>query len=283
MFNQCGAIIDGIAALISIVMKPTITFLIVFLFSACLFTLQAQDRILKRNGETISCRIREVGSEEIMYNLPEYDSEVRFSIFKSQVDRIVFGNGRELVVDHAEAARSSAEANSADLFLVQNRNAIKIQFLSPLSGVTCLSYERAIKPGQSFEASAGFIGLGFNNPDDAAGLGIRAGYKFIRSPDYYLRGMRYAHILKGGYVRPELVLASYSLREDNRNVTKAGLMLNIGKQWVFSDVFLVDLYVGTGYGFSNASPGVSWPYFFAVGTDQVPIAFNWGFRIGILL
>ena len=245
--------------------------------------MQGQDRIVKRDGESIFCKVHEVGSEEIKYSLPEYDFMVNFSIYKSQVDRILFENGQELIIDHAEAARASVETNSADLFLVQKRNAIKFQFLSPIAGVTTLTFERALKPGQSIEASAGIIGLGFNNPDDALGLGLRAGYKFIRNPDYYLEGMRYAHILKGGYVRPELVLASYNLREENRNVTKAGIMLNIGKQWVFSDVFLVDLYVGAGYGYSNARTGEDWPYFIAIGTEDVPIAFNWGFRIGILL
>ena len=264
-------------------MKPTITLSVLLLISACFFTMQAQDRIVKRDGETIICKVREVGSEEIIYSLAEYNFEVQFSILKSRIDRILFENGLELVIDHAEAARASAETNSADLFLIQNKNAFKLQFLSPLSGVTALSYERAIKPGQAFEVTAGFIGLGFNNPDDAAGMGLKVGYKFIRSPDYYLKGMRYAHILKGGYVRPELVLANYNLREDNRNVTKAGIILNIGKQWIFSDVFLVDLFVGVGYGYSNAKAGEDWPYFIAVGSNDVPIAANWGLRIGFLL
>ena len=245
--------------------------------------LQAQeDRIITRDGETISCKVAEVGSEEIAYTLAEYNHEVRFTIAKSKVERIVFANGQELVIDHAEMARASAEENSADLFLIQKKNAIKAEFLTPINGVTGFSYERALKPGQSVEASIGIIGLGFNNPGAAAGLGIKAGYKFIRSPDFYLDGMRYAHILKGGYVRPELAFASYSLRTEDRNVTKMAIMLNIGKQWVFSDVFLVDLFFGLGYGYSSAEGMDDWPYYFAVGTNDVPLAFNWGFRIGFL-
>lgn len=264
-------------------MKPAIILTALLLFAGNLLNLHAQDRIVKRDGEVIECKVLEVGSEEIKYSLAEYNFQVQFAIHKKQVDKIVFENGQELTIDHAAAAREDAESNSADLFLVQNKNAVKVNFLSPLSGITTLSYERALRPGQSIEFSAGIIGLGFQNPNDALGLGLQAGYKFIRSPDYYLEGMRYAHILKGGYVRPELDFASYELREKDRHVTKFAVLLNIGKQWVFSDVFLVDLYFGIGYGYSNAREFEDWPYFIAVGTDDVPIAAAWGLRIGFLL
>jgi len=265
------------------VMKPTIIILFFALFSTSLFTLQAQDRILQRDGEIIECRVLEIGSEVIKYSLAEYNFQVQFSIEKAKVDRILFENGQELVIDHAEIARESTETNSADLFLIQKRNAVKLNFLSPLSGSTILSYERAIKPGQSFETSVGIIGLGFENPDKALGFGLKAGYKFIRSPDFYLKGQRYAHILKGGYARPEIAFASYDLKNKGRNVTKGAILLNLGKQWIYSDVFLIDLYGGIGYGFSNAETGDDFPYFIIVATDDHPIAFSFGFRIGFLL
>ena len=262
-------------------MKPTITLIIVLLIAG-FANVQAQDQIVKRNGEIINCKVSEIGTEEIFYSLREYDFSVRFSIYKSDVDLVRFENGKELFIDHKKAAMASAENNSRDLFLVQNKNALKLQFLSPLGGTTKIAYERAVKPGQSFEATAGFIGLGMNNPDNAVGLGLSAGYKFMRSPDFYLDGMRYAHILKGGYVKPELSFASYTMQESMQSVTKAAIILNLGKQWIFSDVFLVDLFGGIGYGISSAKIDDGWPYFMAVGSEDVPLAFNWGFRIGIL-
>ena len=264
-------------------MKPTIIIITFVLLFSSLFTLQAQDRILQRDGEIIECKVLEVGSEVIKYSLAEYNFQVQFSIKKAVVDKILFENGQELVIDHVEIARESAETNSADLFLIQKRNAVKLNFLSPMFGSTILSYERAIKPGQSFEGSVGIIGLGFDNPDKALGFGLKAGYKFIRSPDFYLKGMRYAHILKGGYVKPEIAIASYELRNEGRHVTKGAILLNLGKQWVYSDIFLVDLYVGMGYGFSNAREFDDFPYFIAIGSNDVPFAFSFGLRIGFLL
>jgi len=271
------------ATLKLIVMKPTIIILTLLLFLTGLFTLQAQDRILQRDGEIIECKVLEIGSEVIKYSLAEYNFQVQFSIEKAKVDRILFENGQELVIDHAEIARESTETNSADLFLIQKRNAVKLNFLSPMSGSTILSYERAIKPGQSFEASVGIIGLGFENPDKAVGFGLKAGYKFIRSPDFYLKGQRYAHILKGGYARPEIAFASYNLRNEGRSVTKGAILINIGKQWVYSDIFLIDLYGGMGYGFSNGREFEDFPYFLAIGSDDFPFALSWGFRIGFLI
>jgi len=264
-------------------MKPTIILTVIFFFTSAVYSLQAQDRILKRDGAIIECKVLEVGSKEIKYSLAEYDFKVQFSIEKSLVDKIVFENGRDLVIDHAAEARKTTESNSADLFLVQNKNAIKVSFLGPVTGTTTLGYERAIKAGQSVEAEIGLIGLAINNKDrgNGAGVGFSAGYKFIRSPDYYLEGMRYAHILKGGYVRPEINFATYKLKNDNINVTNFAVMLTLGKQWIYSDVFLVDLFVGFGYGYTSNGGIDTTPYYFLVGED-VPLAGKAGFRIGFL-
>jgi hypothetical protein len=263
-------------------MKPTILLTIIILFTGSLFSLRAQDRIIKRDGETITCKVLEIGSKEIKYSLAEYNFEVQFSIEKNLVDKILFENGRELVIDHAAEAMKSTESNSADLFLVQNKNAIKVSFLGPLTGTTTFGYERALKPGQSVEAEIAVIGLAFNNAElgGGSGIGFSAGYKFIRSPDYYLEGMRYAHILKGGYVRPEINFATYQVGSENMNITKFAALLTLGKQWVFSDVFLVDFFVGFGYGYTTDESSER-DYYFPVGYD-IPIAGKAGFRIGYL-
>jgi hypothetical protein len=247
-------------------------------------TITAQDRIVGRDGNIIECKVAEIGSEEIKYIQIEYGPDLQFGILKSKVDKIIFADGRELIIDHLEFARETTELNSADLFLVQRRNAIKMAFFSPLTGVTAFSYERAIKPGRSIEFTLSLIGLGFNNPEDAVGLGLKAGYKFIRSPDHFIRGMRYAHVLKGGYVKPELSFARYNLRSKYEEVIKAALMINLGKQWVFSDVFLVDLYIGAGYGMTTSSiEDPEYPHDFVVVDPEFPLALDAGFRLGFLI
>jgi hypothetical protein len=265
-------------------MKPKVYILSVLLMLLSVQIIDAQDRIFKRDGDIIECKVGEIGSVEIKYTLAEYGPDLQFGILKSKIDKVMFADGRELMIDHLESARETTEMNSTDLFLVQRRNAIKMAFLSPLTGVTSFSYERVLTPGRSIEFTLSLIGLGFNNPEDAAGLGLKAGYKFIRSPDHYIQGMRYAHILKGGYVKPEFSFARYNLRSKDEKVIKAALMVNLGKQWVFSDVFLVDLYFGAGYGMTSSRiEDPEYPHDFVVVDPTFPLALDAGFRLGFLI
>ncbi len=86
------------------------------------------------------------------------------------------------------------------------------------------------------------------------------------------------HILKGSYIKPELVILSHTLIysenfsvpngntyasktvKDEYRISGGSLMLNFGKQWIFDDVFVVDVYVGIGIGgkaFSIVNLGTS--------------------------
>jgi len=244
--------------------------------------LHAQDQLVIRNGDIIQCNIMQIGTEEITYTQPALDANVEFVIEKSKVEKIIFENGSELVIDHTEMARESTEENSVDLFLVQNLNAIKFNFFSPLNGNTQIGYERAVKPGQSFQLDLGIIGLGKDVEGyDPIGVGFKAGYKFIRSPDHFFRKMRYAHILKGGYVMPEIAFASYNLRQRDEQITKFAFFITLGKQTVFSDLFLIDWFVSGGYGSKTQDNSVT-PYYFGVAGENVPVAGSIGFRIGFL-
>ncbi len=252
--------------------------------------LRAQDKILLSGGKTIECKVIEVGSDEIKYSVSDYGSDVVLGIKKSKVDKIIFGTGKEMIIDHLEAARESMETNSLQLFELQKRNALKMEFLSPLNSVLAFTFERCIKPGASWEATLGLVGVGFANPDNAAGFAVKGRYKFIKSPDFYIEGMRYAHILKGRYLAPELLFATYKgtaaewTGQGKYTRIKFAVLINIGNQWVFNDSFLVDLYFGLGYGYSNNEESAStYPYVFSVAGSDFPMAFSGGFRIGFLI
>ncbi len=250
--------------------------------------LKAQDKIILSDGKIIECKVIEIGSDEIKYTVSDYDSSVILGIKKSKVDKIVFANGKEMIIDHLEEAQESMETNSNQLFEIQKRNALKMEFLSPLNSVVAISFERCIKPGASWETTLGIVGIGFANPDDALGFAVKGRYKFIKSPDFYLAGMRYAHILKGKYLAPELLFATYKGASDwsgeEYSRTKFAALINIGNQWVFNDSFLVDFYFGLGYGYSNNEEFAgNFPYVFSVASNDFPLAFSWGFRIGFLI
>ncbi|MCF8446947.1 MAG: hypothetical protein K9H61_08120, partial [Bacteroidia bacterium] len=179
----------------------------------------------------------------------------------------VFANGT--IIRFAEDEFSNPENYTS-----QKKMAIKMDMFSPIRNVLSFSYEYSIKPGMSLEGGLGFIGVSsftnneWFNYNEVDGGFIRAGIKFINQPDYYMKGMRYAHILKGAYIKPEIMLM-YHENFSSRNyyysyggiptssstrkakVNGAAVFLNFGKQWVFSDIFCVDFYLGPGIGYKK--------------------------------
>ena len=248
----------------------------------------SQDYILKKNSDTIFCKIKEIATDDVKYSLPDYPGDVKFSIEKDKVRKAVFANGKEMFFQQ--------EITNPENYIDQKKNAIKVDFLSPLTGNTTFAYERSLKPGRSIEATIGIIGLGIDPNDyEPAGVFIKFGPKYIKSPDFYLRGMKYAHILKGGYVKPEVSLGyysryfenhgeypNYSYTEERESVLTGAIFLNLGKQWVYDNSFLVDFYFGVGYGFDSNKRETEYHYGHLVTSEQVPLSFAAGLKIGFL-
>lgn len=219
--------------------------------------MNAQDIIHKRNGKTIQAKVVEVGAAEVKYKLFEKPDGPLYAVEKIDLQKIEFEDGRTEVY--------SDNFNNPDLYTHQRRQGIKVGFLAPLAGHTSFIYERNISPGRGFELKASIIGLGLNNDNrEARGTFFSGGYKFYRTPDYYMKGMRYAHVMKGGYIKPEIMLGFYSENiqefigqtapsEARRDVNFGAIMINLGKQWVFSDFLMVDFYTGLGYAFDNSA------------------------------
>jgi hypothetical protein len=257
-----------------------------------------QDMILKKNNEIIQCKIKEIGLDEIKYTMPEFSSDILFSIDKDRITKIIFADGKEMEFEK----ELTNPANYAE----NNKNALKIDFMSPITGNTTFYFERSIKPGRSFEAGLGIIGMGINVADEnAGGAFMKFGYKFMKDPDFYLRGMRYAHILKGSYVKPEISFGVYGRKftdyyydsydpwgnwiytepiERSETVVSGAIQIVFGKQWVFDNVFLIDIYSGVGYGFSNKTHHYDggYHYGYTIGGSGFPVAASAGIKIGYL-
>ncbi len=274
--------------------KLTITALI--LIFSC-FTIWAQvpeqDTIFTRDGETILCKIKEIGTSEIRYVQPQIKEDVIVAILKNDVERIVYSNGVEQTFNKANTRIETIEQNSEDLFAIQKNKALKLDILGLAVNTLSLTYEQCLRPGRSIEFSAGAIGLGFGlKEEEAAGVLLRGGYKFMQNPDHFLTGMRYAHILRGRYVKLELDFAAYDLKsnkelfgdKENYSITKFAFLIVLGEQWVFDDLIVVDMYSGIGIGTNNLDNlDWSYPYGFTTLGEDLPMAFSAGLRIGILL
>jgi len=254
--------------------------------------LSAQDTIVKRDHERIICKIKEIGTDEIKYQ-PLTDNLI-IGIDKNKVEKVILASG---IVMNFHNSMDDME-NYKD----NNKNCLKLTLLSPLWGYTGISYEHSIKPGSSFECSLGIIGLGRNVNDSYGGSGvgnnggvtIRIGYKFIKTPDFYLKGIQYAHVLKGLYFRPELILTDFnhptstyvymsSNQTSTTNILNGAILFNMGYQWIFNNTVVVDMFFGLGYGFGSMnSLNNSGYYGYGIISSNEPLAISTGFRIGFL-
>jgi len=263
-------------------MKKLLTLVLLF-FTITIF---AQDKVIKKNGDVINCKVTEIASDEVKYFYSD-NPKLIFGIDKAKLEKIEFGTG-EIITIKGDTFKDD------EYYVGQSKNNIKIAFLSPLFGSTELSYERSIKPGRSWEMALGIIGLGFDTYDmNATGVYTKFAYKMIRKPDYYSHRMHYSHILKGAYIAPELALRYLSyetesydyntgdyIGKETVNQTGIALMLKVGKQWVIEDGFIIDFYVGAGYGIGGDDQQEPLPYGFIAGTSDLPLAFTSGLRIG---
>jgi hypothetical protein len=249
----------------------------------------AQDRVYRKDGKVLRGKVLEVGTAEIKF---QYEDETIFYYIDiSLVEKILFESGRKETFYE--------EGLEPGYYADDRRNAIKLSFFSLARNHLTFSYERAIKPGLSFEVDINAIGLGYDPwEEDPAGFGVAGGVKFFTSK----RRTNY-HMLKGFYIQPRLMFNAYAKNffgyDDNtfeefkerKSVQTGALLLNFGYQFVLSNRFLLDIYAGFGYGFSsfNAfenglySYNDGYQYGFGLIQDGPPLAGTGGLRIGFLL
>ncbi|MTI40273.1 hypothetical protein [Fulvivirga lutimaris] len=277
-------------------MKNLLAILILLL---CTGQAVAQDKIYKKDRSVIECKITEVGLDEIKYIDPELEDGPIISISVDDIIKIEFSNGR--VIEYKD------KLNDPNTYSEDKKVALKLHFLSPIFENLAFSLEKNIKPGQSYEAELGLIGIGFDtDPDNkSSGLFISGGFKFLRTPDFYSRQFKYAHIMKGAYVMPQIILSFYqnkyqplyyyygttpSYNTEERDVVAGAFLINLGKQVVYNNAFLIDYSVGVGYGFSNIDEVNNeydnyrpYHYGFILGSKNFPIAATAKLKIGILI
>ncbi len=273
-------------------MKRTI-FLLTIAFIA-FNNLYSQDTIVKTDNERIICKIKEIGSDEIKYQ--PFNDNIIIGIDKNKVSKVVLASGMIMNFHNS--------MDDPEHYKDNNKDCIKFSLLSPLYGYSGFSWEHSIKPGSSFECSLGIIGLGRNTNSTLSTVGncygatIRLGYKFIKTPDFYLKGLQYAQVLKGLYFRPEIILSDYnqpsyysifsygiSTSTSSNNVFNGAILFNIGYQWIFNNLIAVDIFSGLGFGISSNSGnllGTTQYYGYYIGPSSFPIAISTGFRIGFL-
>lgn len=227
----------------------------------------AQDKIYRKNGEVLKVKVLEVSSSEIKYKIFGDNDGPVYVLEKDRIKKIEYENGR--------VEKPTINLKDPEQYADQLNKALKINFLSPLLGFTQVSYEKSTGVGKSYELSFAVIGAGKNRllnfydynsirneRRNQFGLAVGGGYKFSKLPDFLFGRTRFTHLMQGAYAKPVAYIGNYSENRvayknnnqyvvERRNVTFGALEVELGKQWVFGDKFLIDIYTGLGWGADN--------------------------------
>jgi hypothetical protein len=123
------------------------------------------------------------------------------------------------------------------------KNIVKVNLLSPLVRTGSFFYERTQSKSSSVLIGVFYIGI----PKEVYGLGITPAYRF------YLSDTKQAPI--GFYVSPYGRFCYLSADNNNRsfNAITAGMGLELGYQWLFKDVVILNIFGGIGYSAAGGS------------------------------
>ncbi len=171
---------------------------------------------------------------------------------------------------------------------------IKFEFFSPLTGNTTFGYETFLKNYTSLEFKVGLIGAGAQNystDKKEGGVFFSVGPKFKLKPAYAVDGMYSTHVLRGGYIRPELTVGTFNVERGeldyngnpyDDNATFVTFTINYGHQYILGESFTLDWYFGLGYGYATEDE-LGYYYKNTIAPSEIPVAFNAGFTLGVLL
>lgn len=255
--------------------KPFMRKFILFFCALVLLniSLKAQDKIYRKNGEVLKVKVLEVSSSEIKYKIFGDDSGPVYVLEKDRIKKIEYENGR--------VEKPTINLKDPEQYADQLNKDIKIDFLGPLLGYSQFTYEKSTGVGKGYELTLGIIGAGKNQTleyydnqlrttkKNQFGFAVGAGYKFSKLPDFLFGRTRFTHLMQGAYAKPILYLGNYSQNRiaykannqytvERQNITFGALQVELGKQWVFGDKFLIDVYWGLGWGADNKKGDGYW-------------------------
>jgi hypothetical protein len=258
-------------------------------------TLFAQDTIYMKSKKQIVSKVVEIGLTEIKFkDINNIDGPV-IVIRKASVEKIRYANGSEFLVTQDPYAVNKEES------ILNKSNVVKFEFMSHLG----FGFEHMLKIGMNLETKIGIIGPGISeNTDNVSGMYVKAGIKFMTGKDVVIDGMRYAHQLRGFYIKPELIFNQFTLTtqryyfpyyyssSEKITVTNFAMDIVFGKQFILGNIMTLDIYAGLGYGSQNIKPKsnyineyenyVTSCYSHTFGGNDSPVVTSGGISLGVI-
>jgi len=254
-----------------------------------------QDTIVKKTNEKVPCYIVKVddANELIIYRVIDEPNSPQLTMVYSRVHKIVFRNGQSLIIENLD------EVVESESFINMRKNAIKINMIKPLFNSFEVSYERSIKPSINLQGTVGIVTEAMNVGQIGEQRKAEKGVYFKFQSKFFTKSVKSgdrSHPLAGAYIAPELIITAYNYNQDvynynyqtgSSNVTSesfsnaaGAFMLNFGKQWVLTDVMVVELFGGFGLDFGESDYRDTRRYSHI---NAGGLAMDFGVRLGVAL
>lgn len=281
----------------------------------------AQDIIIKKNNEQIKAKILDIGTNEVKFKYWDAEDGPTITIKKDEI--------KSMTVKGKNNTQNTIGVNEDPMSAGNNKildktSSFKFHFFSPLSHHVAFSYEWMYKPGFNLETGFGIIGPGVGSRESTVEKDIRprggfvkVGAKFLlgNSSDFAVEGIRYAHPLKGRYIKMEVILNSFvrtssldtsyasynywnnyytpSYVQVRKSYTNMAINLIYGRQFILGNTITAGWYAGFGYGFESETSSFNTSEYALANSPQryshfyfgekFPFTITYGFNIGILL
>ena len=265
------------------------------------FVSQAQDTLFVKKKAPVICKIVEIGIDEIKYKAWDNLEGPVIVVLKRDVYKISYQNGKSEFVEPDELdINKEAE-------ILDKKSVLKFGVFALLNNHFSVGYERVIDVGKNIEAKIAYIGIGSSSSGiDVSGFYSKFGFKFLLGNDYYVKGMKYIHPLKGRYIKPELIYSfvfeknkgyysAYPSQQMYYDINSSAFAFNLvyGRQFILGNIMTLDYSVGVGYGFTLSKTSINvnsnWSdyrtnyyshYYF---NREFPLTVTAGLNIGFIL
>ena len=310
--------------------KLVITSLLLF----CSVILYSQaDTLYTKAQKKIPCKIVEISETDIRYKIIENIDGPIYVISVAKVYKYTLSNGYTEMLLPDELSVEFQHAS-----IMNSKSVVKVQPFSFVNNQISIAYEQVIKTGMNLDIELGYINNSITEttsyygmplytaagrPAFCTGAYLKPGVKFMIGQDYSLKGMKYAHPLKGRYIKLDLAVSfmnfqnvAYSTANpysyytqiyDNVsdvNTVAYGGFVNYGRQFILANILTLEYYVGLGFTgqadkyyntTTTASPYYGYYNYYSsearnVGNyhgffrwSEVGLAFTAGFRVGYII
>jgi hypothetical protein len=276
--------------------------LCLFLLISAAKVLGQSDTLYMGDGKKIPCKIYEIGEYEMRYRIGGENGTL-FVIDKFKVRKYTLANGYSEIVMPDELAVDNEHAS-----IIHNREVIKIQPFGIAFNHISLAFEKVLKVGMNLDIEAGYINSDmnpaangiFNMTNFHSGGYFKPGVKFFKGSDYVVRGMKYAHPLKGSYIKLDLAVSYLKFENVNTNIyipgsynqgmytngtttvistdissVSYGGFVNFGRQVILGNLLTLDFY--GGFGFTAQSNSYSNKDYLSVAKSSGYYSSNFGY------